>query len=287
MHIPKHIVLATDLTLAADPAMTVAARFAKALKMGLTIFHVFQYVPRHEYHVPVDWMVYELRRKVELKLDSMRQTLADLQIEAHVSVVEDGDPSREILSFLSGIDSPLVVMGTHASAGIERFILGSTAEAVLRQVLCPAVTVGPFAEASELDQFRRILIASDEPEDLDGLVRNALPLLHPICGILEILHVISSPDEPMPFADREALVAALEQKGIGRNRIRFQKLHGKSVAQAVVNEAERDSTELIVLGARGSSEAATHVAPGLAIQIVAAAPCPVLTLRRSSRSEAP
>jgi nucleotide-binding universal stress UspA family protein len=106
MHIPKHIVLATDLTLAADPAMTVAARFAKALKIGLTIFHVFQYVPRHEYHVPVDWMVYELRRKVELKLDSMRQTLEDLQIEAHVSVVEDGDPFREILSFLSGIDSP-------------------------------------------------------------------------------------------------------------------------------------------------------------------------------------
>ena len=110
--------------------------------------------------MPVDWMVYELRRKVELKLDSMRQTLADLQIEARVSVVEDGDPSREILSFLPGIDSPLAVMGTHCLAGVERFILGSTAEVVLRQVRRPAVTVGPFGEASELDQFRRILIAS-------------------------------------------------------------------------------------------------------------------------------
>ena len=274
MQTPKHVVLATDLTLAADPCVTVAARFAKALHADISLFHVFQYVPEHRYRVPVDWMVYELRRKVELKLDSMRQTLADLQIEAHVSVVEDGDPSREILSFLSGIDSPLVVMGTHASAGIERFILGSTAEAVLRQVRCPTVTVGPFAEASELDQFRRILIASRGPEDLDGLVSNALPLLHPICGILEILHVISSPEEPMPFADHDALIATLEQKGIGRKRIKFQQLHGKSVAQAVVNEAERDSTELIVLSARGSSEAATHVAPGIAIQIVAGAPCP-------------
>ena len=143
MHNPKHVVLATDLTQAADPAMTVAGRFAKALKVDLTIFHVFQYVPRHEYLVPVDWMIHELRRKVELKLDSMRQTLADIQVEAHASVVEDGNPSQQVLNFLSGVDSPLIVMGTHASAGIERFILGSTAEAVLRQATCPAVTVGP------------------------------------------------------------------------------------------------------------------------------------------------
>ena len=287
MQTPKHIVLATDLTLAADPCIAVAARFAKTLHADISLFHVFQYVPEHRYRVPVNWMIHELRQKTEVKLDLVRQRLADLEVAAHVSVVEGYDPSRQILSFLSGIDSPLVVMGTHASAGIERFILGSTAEAVLRQVPCPTVTVGPFAGASELDQFRRILIASRGPEDLDGLVSNTLPLLHPICGILEILHVISSPDEPMPFADREALIATLEQKGIGRKRIKFQQLQGKSVAQAVVNEAERDSTELIVLGARGSSEAATHVAPGIAIQIVAAAPCPVLTLRRSSRSEAP
>ena len=67
--IPKHVVLATDLTLAADPAVTVSARFAKALKVDISLFHVFQYVPQHGYRVPVDWMVYELRRKVELKLD--------------------------------------------------------------------------------------------------------------------------------------------------------------------------------------------------------------------------
>lgn len=280
MHIPTHIVLATDLRLAADPAMTVAARFAKALKNDITIFHVFQYVPRHEYHVSIDWMIHELRRKVESKLDSMRQTLADLQVEAHVSVVEDGNPSLEILNFLSGVDSPLIVMGTHASVGIERFILGSTAEAVLRQAACPAVTVGPLVQTSEINQFRRVLIALHDSTDLHALLGTVLPILHPICGMLEFLHVVSSPDERISVPDDDDLVTTLERNGISRSRIRFQTLHGKNVAQAVVNEAERDGTELIVLGAHGSSEAITHLAPGIAIQIVAAAPCPVLTLRR-------
>ena len=287
MHNPKHVVLATDLTQAADPAMTVASRFAKALKTDLTIFHVFQYAPRHEYLVPVDWMIHELRRKVEFKLASMRQTLADIQVEAHASVVEDGNPSQQVLNFLSGVDSPLIVMGTHASAGIERFILGSTAEAVLRQATCPAVTVGPAVQTTELNQFRRILIASQDPADLHALLSNTLPILHPVSGTLEFLHVVSPPNDLISFPDRDDIIAALEHNGVSRSRVRFQMLHGKNVAQAVVNEAERDGTELIVLGARGSSEAATHLAPGIAIQIVAAAPCPVLTLRRSSRSEAP
>jgi nucleotide-binding universal stress UspA family protein len=280
MTLPEHVVFATDLSLTADPSLEVVARIASALHTKVTIFHVFQYVPHHRYQIPVQGMIDDVRHKMDVKLNAIKTRLSALGVDAHVSVVEDGDPSLQILQLLDDIHKPLVVLGTHASAGIERFILGSTAEAVRRQTNHPVVTVGPHVRSTDVIQFRRILLATDFTHDPDNLCNLAMALLHPLCGQLEFLHVVT-PDAPEGVAPGfEPMVAAVSQKGLSERQIKLQTLHGKHVAQAVVNEAERTDSELIVLGSRTASEAYTHLAPGVGVQIVSAAPCPVLTIRR-------
>jgi nucleotide-binding universal stress UspA family protein len=254
------------------------ARVASALHTKVTIFHVFQYVPHHR--ISRESMIAEARHKADVKLNAMKARLSALGVDADVSVVEDGEPSLQILQFLDESHKPLVVLGTHASAGIERFILGSTAEAVRRQTNHPVVTVGPHVRSTDVTQFRRILLATDFSHDPDKLCNLAMALLHPLCGQLEFLHVVT-PDAPEGVAAGfEPMVAAVSHKGLSERQIKLQTLHGKYVAQAVVNEAERTDSELIVLGSRTASEAYTHLAPGVGVQIVSAAPCPVLTIRR-------
>jgi nucleotide-binding universal stress UspA family protein len=53
----------------------------------------------------------------------------------------DGNPSREIVRYAENEDCDLVVMGTHGRGGIDRLLLGSVAEKVVRSSSVPVLTV--------------------------------------------------------------------------------------------------------------------------------------------------
>ncbi|WP_336338998.1 universal stress protein [Haloarcula brevis] len=58
-----------------------------------------------------------------------------------VTAVERGPPHRAILDYAADNDLDLVVMGTHGRTGIERYLLGSVAEKVVRTSDVPVLTV--------------------------------------------------------------------------------------------------------------------------------------------------
>lgn len=51
-----------------------------------------------------------------------------------------GDPADEIVKVVEDEDVDLIVMGTHGRSGISRMLMGSVAEAVVRQAPCPVLT---------------------------------------------------------------------------------------------------------------------------------------------------
>jgi len=57
------------------------------------------------------------------------------------STVIDGSPSREIVRYASENGIDLVVMGTQGRGGIDRLLLGSVAERVVRSAPMPVLTV--------------------------------------------------------------------------------------------------------------------------------------------------
>lgn len=56
-------------------------------------------------------------------------------------VVEHGSPHREILDYAEANDVSLIVMGTHGRTGLDRYLLGSVAERVVRLSETPVLTV--------------------------------------------------------------------------------------------------------------------------------------------------
>lgn len=53
----------------------------------------------------------------------------------------DGSPAREIIRYAETEECDLVVMGTHGRGGIDRLLLGSVAERVVRSCDVPVLTV--------------------------------------------------------------------------------------------------------------------------------------------------
>jgi len=66
--------------------------------------------------------------------------LLDDEISLETTTV-DGRPSREIVRVARDREVDCIVMGTHGRGGIDRLILGSVAERVVRSAPVPVVTV--------------------------------------------------------------------------------------------------------------------------------------------------
>ena len=71
-------------------------------------------------------------------LEIAHKRLAGLKYEL---LVHTGEPAGSILNAEKKIDADVVVMATHGRRGFKRFFLGSIAELVLRESVCPVLTV--------------------------------------------------------------------------------------------------------------------------------------------------
>jgi nucleotide-binding universal stress UspA family protein len=80
-----------------------------------------------------------LHREGEQALDMVRRLVADDVTLTRATA--EGSPSREIVDYASQHDCDLIVMGTHGRGGIDRLLLGSVAERVVRSAHVPVVTV--------------------------------------------------------------------------------------------------------------------------------------------------
>lgn len=63
----------------------------------------------------------------------------DIEVETHV---ESGIPHRSILEFTDENSIDLIVMSTHGRTGLDRILIGSVTEKVIRKSEVPVLTVG-------------------------------------------------------------------------------------------------------------------------------------------------
>ncbi len=87
-------------------------------------------------------MARELPQIAEEAKESLRSTMGDegLQdLDVHVEI-GDGKAHAQISKFARANKVDLIVMGTHGLSGLDRILLGSTTERVVRIASCPVLT---------------------------------------------------------------------------------------------------------------------------------------------------
>jgi nucleotide-binding universal stress UspA family protein len=137
----KTILHPTDFSEQSRRAFAVACALARDYGAHLTVMHV---VPPGTIE-----LIALTQLGTEENTGSVRETFwADLRkIRATDSAIrvehrlEDGDPAAEILGVAQEIHADLIVMGTHGRTGLGRILMGSVAEQVVRQAVCPVLTV--------------------------------------------------------------------------------------------------------------------------------------------------
>ncbi len=71
-------------------------------------------------------------------VENVADSVADVRVE---TAVLSGDPHKRIREYADDQDADLIVMGTHGRTGVDRYLLGSVTEKVVRTVDQPVLTV--------------------------------------------------------------------------------------------------------------------------------------------------
>jgi len=89
-----------------------------------------------------------LREEGEGALDAVVAAADPYDVAVETSIVE-GPPSKEIVRYAEHEACDLVVMGTHGRDGLDRLLMGSVAERVVRGCSVPVLTVNVGDEESQ------------------------------------------------------------------------------------------------------------------------------------------
>ena len=183
----------------------------------------------------------------------------------------------------------LVAVGTRGRTGALKFLLGSVAEEIFRRSPVPVITIGPSVRRTKegSGKFERVLFATDfTAKSLAAAYAISFAQEHQAQLIL--LHVTGDRERREAAKGQRLSVAEAmhqlhqivppEAELWCRPEIAVE--HGEPAAR-ILEAANHRHADLIVLGIRRTAHilAATHVEAATAHQVVAHAPCPVLTVR--------
>ena len=83
-----------------------------------------------------------LRKRVERVSKARGQAVERERTRMHAMI---GKPVPTLLDTCMRLDADLLIVGTRARRGLDRLVLGSVAEALVRQAPCPVLVVRPGA----------------------------------------------------------------------------------------------------------------------------------------------
>lgn len=123
-------------------ALRHARQLAAAASATLHVLHVVRLIPTPSEIVQSIGPDGEASAQQRLREVAERE-LVDVKNEIHTKIALTSDIARSILATARDVKADLIVMATHGRSGVAHFLLGSVAEAVVRNSSCPVLTVRP------------------------------------------------------------------------------------------------------------------------------------------------
>lgn len=286
----KNILFLTDFSESSVTAIPFATSIGRAYGSVVYALHVLQ--PSAYTYMTPEAAGTLLNDQEDLARAEMQRVDAELMGLPHETIIERGGAVWPVLSqVLKEREVDLIVLGTHGRTGAQKLLLGSSAEEVFRRARVPVLTIGPVVKtgAHSGGKFRCVLFATDFNAVSTVAAPYAISLAQENQARLILLHVLPAPKPGKATRPGELSVAEAMHKLeilVPQDAELWCRLepvvnHG-APGREILAMASRCGADLIVLGVRGMDTltgVATRLERAIAYDVVAHAPCPVLTVR--------
>jgi len=282
------ILLATDGSEDASQAVAWLLQFPAPADTAVGVVSAVREPLIDEGHMAVAWRA--LWKQAQHAVDEARDRLRSRWPETTARVI-DGDPRKALVDAAATSAADLIVLGARGLGAVGAFLLGSVSLAVARQAPCPVlvcrgaarpvrtVTValdGSDGARTALTYLSRLLLPPGLTMCLVGVVE---PLPYPrvapkfITG--EIMAALKDYEENRRRELEEIVAVAAEELRPRAGAVLTATPVG-SAAEAVLREATKQGSDLIVVGARGLGTLERLLLGSVSESILRHATCPVL-----------
>lgn len=283
------VLFPTDGSDCAEQARRYATRLADRFDANLHVIHV------EEREADLSDVIDICEEDVLADLHAPYETTSALA-EPRIKECRVVHPSAAggILSYATEHDANLIVLGTHGRSGVQRLVLGSVAEEVVRQAPCPVVTVGRGSTADgngTLDDGR-LLVPIDFSEHQDDLLAHAgalarafgmeIVFLHvvEVGGLPDVYGISSTPPDADVLSDRTQKVLEERAETLRKDGLRVTvEVRNGRPANEIPDAAADLEVNAVAIATHGRAGLDRMLMGSVAEAVVRRAPCPVFTVK--------
>jgi len=299
----RRILCPVDFSACSRAAVDYAMAIAHWYGASVTALHVFPLPPvaaAPTGPIIMDPILLTVAEREHLLADARRllevERAPGTQTDA---VIRQGAVPAEILAQADSMQADLLVMGTHGRSGVDRWLLGSVTEKVLRRSRCPVLTVPPGlpdAVPAAPVLFKHIVCPVDFSDSSMRALEYAKSLAREADAELTVTHAVT-PEFEIPFdypvGETSFTLAEAQKLYEGHAKRRLDALTREDTEACTVRPlltrgkpwkeilrvAARVQADLIVMGVQGRGAADLMFFGSTTQHVVRQATCPVLTIK--------
>jgi nucleotide-binding universal stress UspA family protein len=276
----KKILVPTDFSKPGMAALETAVELAKKSGASVTLLHVVEQAMSESYTISGEGhpdeseerrFTYEMIKKSRLMLEKqvMDPRFKNVTLTGELKL---GNPYHGIRAIITDHKPDLVVMGTRGNGSLERMIIGSTTERVVRHMDCPVLTV----HKKPLNfSFKNIVYAttmSEEEQAFSRVVRRMQEMFGATVHLVRI-------NTPADFQRDRSVKKFMHQyaKMIGLKNYTLNVYSDLSAEEGIIYFADDIKADMICMATHGRTGFAHVLAGSVAEDVVSHSRRPVLT----------
>jgi nucleotide-binding universal stress UspA family protein len=296
----KTVLVPVDFSPPSTVAVNYGISLARKFRAKLTLLHVIEPATALTYTFPT-----ESEKAEEARFERAERMLAAMvgpedqdDLNLRIAVVF-GDIASEIVAAVHETGADIVVMGTHGRGLVQRYLMGSVTQAVLRKVDVPILTV---CHVGRPLAFKRILFATDASQPSAEDFEFVLELAKTLDASVIAAHVIEKrPPVTYETPDVAAVFDAERRRQLEHTRIAFERIEAAATsrgvvlepviaegvpAEAIVRIADEHEADFIVLAIRKKGRLERALLGTTAERVVRDAHAPVLSVPADTTASA-
>ena len=286
---PQRILFPTDLTRNAQTVLGHAVFHADVYEAELHMLH--NVVGEDKFNADPDGILERLDESARLQMAESLEQHRDNVLAIREHTRNQPSTAEAILAFINELAIDFVIMGNHGRSGLRQFFLGSVAEEVVRNAPCPVLTIRA-GERIKVQPIRKILVPIDFSPQSKKAWAEAAQFAANHHAKLHLLHVIQNAFHPMgPEPGLQPVGEILPELESGRCDLLAEMaaeypdaeahcmVEVGSAYQNIVEHAEREGMDMIIMGSHGYSGLTHLILGSTAERVMRMAHCPVMIVK--------
>jgi nucleotide-binding universal stress UspA family protein len=297
-HYARRILLCLDRSALSEAGVPCAVSLAKTFGSAVTLLHVLEAHHEHPGRQPHDALAWELsRQEATCYLDSVGRKVSDAAGQAVDVRLEQGRPAERIVDVAREVGADLIVLASHGQGNARASTMGSTVHQVLELARSSIFIAPPSPSQARAWAPRRILVPLDGSRRSESVLPVAARIAAEENAEIVLVHVVEEPlpTEMLSLAEDMALARTLASRlesGARRYLDRVQRqLASRASAvrtivirhprepQCLLEIAEREHVDLVVLSAHGAACDSASSFGSVASCLLASSNIPLLALQ--------